>query len=737
MSRPLFCVHELLAFELGSPPGPTFAHRVNFTPLLNDLEFGDAEQQNAALAKFLSLLCEEEAFTSTHVPPHAPALFRILHVLAREPLMEEQSALKTSLLQFICSLFTLDHESSRAHLDTLLAFFVQGDSVDRYYILDALEQLAAATDDPASRAAMTASVKSHLYNGADGDAARFAGVEALENALLCGREHCTKLFFDAGAYACVLSALTTPAPDEKLRIAALSCLAHVYAHVQSGGTAPADDDDPALTLTTTTAAITRAAMRCLRDVSADVVLAATGFLHATAEEAEVRAEFADDPAALCALVVALAGKPEGTVGTGPDWLLAKLGEGGGAGDVLLRGAFEALWTAGDADVDVGVKLQVLRALKDTFLDIRVAAFRAGASELILQTLKSDVQRRTSLLVDLDKLMEEEQVIGYFLLQAGSIPVLVDIADDASPTDRPLVLSVLARLLDSYSTGPDDRISQRDTVAAALMDAPTLARIISHLYSQHAATAGASAHLLAEILLEEAGTECWSYDSSSGGKAPPTPFKDTLVTPDLATHTLNLIHAQIAPAPALHLLCQLCWGYARGFSIVQKALAPFIPGADVFFFAALDGEYSGRHAARQRCCIAEAALLAGALPRAFDLLVVEETSDMARRQAAVEGLRVVLCADSADLGLARRNEVLPRLLASLVADRTRASLERVVWMLRLLESEEDQSWLLKWTDLGNENTTEHLLELMHQFPYKTDDDPEDDAKVRQTQKACEE
>lgn len=314
-------------------------------------------------------------------------------------------------------------------------------------------------------------------------------------------------------------------------------------------------------------------------------------------------------------------------------------------------------------------------------------------------------------------MEEEQLCGYYLLKTDCVDSLLDVFEGTSPEDSRLAASVLARLLDCYS--PGERVAQREIVAKALMASNVLSRLMKGLYSDVPQRAGGAAIILAEILLEEDGDQSWSYEAESGRSPPPTPRKDQIITAELASHVIGLIQKQDVAKEALYLLCQFCWGYPRGFGIVQKSFEPIIPSADAFFFASLCGEYSSEHTSRQRRRVAEAALKAGALPRTFELLESQAGSDAAHRRAAVEGLRVILCANSVDVDIARRDATLPGVLASLVADETKDSLSQVVWILRLLQNEEDQTWILKWKVFGNSTTIDHLVNLLNLFPYNLD------------------
>lgn len=319
-------------------------------------------------------------------------------------------------------------------------------------------------------------------------------------------------------------------------------------------------------------------------------------------------------------------------------------------------------------------------------------------------------------------METEQTVGWYILKLDRAGVLFDIVEGPVAEESRLASSVLAQLLDSYSREDgDERVAQRPVVVEVLTMPDTLARIFASLHSDNPSLAGASANLLAEIISGEDGTQSWAYEEESGNPPPPTPLKDSIVTAELAHYVIGLLKKPEAAKDALHLLCQFCWGYSRGFELVQKAFEAYVPDGDVFFFASLYGEFSSRHAGRQRRRVADAAYLAGALDRTFALLEKEATSDAEHRIAAVEGLRVILCADAANLNLARENTTLPRVLFSLVADLSKKSLEPVVWFLRLLENEEDKSWLLKWTDFGNPETIQNFLKLLSMFSYSTNPD----------------
>ena len=314
-------------------------------------------------------------------------------------------------------------------------------------------------------------------------------------------------------------------------------------------------------------------------------------------------------------------------------------------------------------------------------------------------------------------MEEEQKVGFFLLKTDAINHFLTVLNGRSSAGTKLAGSILSRLLDSYSTG-EESVSLRSVVTAALVSPHSLPRVMSALYADDPTTANAAAKLLAEILAEESGTESWGYEEESGNPPPPSPNKDAIVTPDLVDRSISLLMNPICAAGALNLLCQCCWGYPRGLDLVQQGFQPYIPNADVFFFASLYGQYSSRHAGRQRRRVAEAAVRAGALPRAVALLEAEAETVEARR-AAVEGYRVLLAADSADKNVAIKSARLPVVLAALIADETSESLMGVHWMLRLLYDEENPTTFVAWTELSTPETIQHFINILNTVPEPLD------------------
>ena len=315
-------------------------------------------------------------------------------------------------------------------------------------------------------------------------------------------------------------------------------------------------------------------------------------------------------------------------------------------------------------------------------------------------------------------MEEEQKVGFFLLKTDAINQFLTVLNEPSSAGTKLAGSILSRLLDSYSTS-EESVSLRSVVTAALVSSNSLPRVISALYADDPTTANAAARLLAEILVEESGTESWGYEEdSSGNPPPPSPNKDAIVTPDLVDRSIGLLTNPICAAGALNLLCQCCWGYPRGLDLVQQGFQPYIPKADVFFFASLYGQYSSRHAGRQRRRVAEAAVRAGALPRAVALLEAEAETVEARR-AAVEGYRVLLAAESADKNVAIKSARLPVVLAALIADETSESLMGVNWMLRLLYDEENPTTFVAWTELSTPETIQHFISILNTVPEPLD------------------
>lgn len=337
-------------------------------------------------------------------------------------------------------------------------------------------------------------------------------------------------------------------------------------------------------------------------------------------------------------------------------------------------------------------------------------------------------------------MEGEQIVGYYIVKMpGAIAELMSIfsSTTSSPRQRTLIASILARLCDSFSPSVDsngdavDSEPQRAAVSATLIADDTLPRIVVGLEDEDRSVAGAVAELLAETLLEEEGTQSWSYDDTAhdGTGPPPCPGKEKILasSPTLLHNVITLLNYPESKAGALNLLSQFCWGYPPGQDSLRVAFEPFVPSADVFFWDAFYGEFDGRRVGRKRRTVAEAAVQAGALPYAFALLEKENQdphASLARRSAAVEGLRCLLCADSVDVQIARDNKVLPVMLLKLLADVEKTCLDKAMYMLRLLEKEEDaggQGWIKDWVEagFGSEEMITSLVSLLGKYPYTWD------------------
>jgi len=342
-------------------------------------------------------------------------------------------------------------------------------------------------------------------------------------------------------------------------------------------------------------------------------------------------------------------------------------------------------------------------------------------------------------------MDTDQTVGVALLRIeGGIDTFLDILEGPASEARCLAAAVLARTLDSYI----DSESQRPFATATLSGDNSYPRVLAALHSDDPKTVNAAAKLLAEILAGEEGSRSWSYEEESGAPPPGCPLKDKTVTPELAAYTIALLKTPDAAVGALALLCQFCWGYQRGFDIVKKAFEPVIPNADVFFFAALDGEFAGRHIGRQRRVVADAAVKAGGLDRASVLLEEEHLTPQAR-QAAVEGYRVMLCADSVDAIVGRENPKLPGILATLFADGSLESLKAVNFMIRLVNTEDFTKMIPAWIDFATPRTVEQLVRWINTLPQTfespnaegmTDEecsrlDKECDEKTAKTGKEC--
>jgi len=292
-------------------------------------------------------------------------------------------------------------------------------------------------------------------------------------------------------------------------------------------------------------------------------------------------------------------------------------------------------------------------------------------------------------------MDTDQTVGVALLKIeGCIAHFLDLLGDPVSEMRCLAAAVLARTLDSCI----DSKSQRPLATAALSGDNSYPRVLAALRSDDPKTVNAVAKLLAEILADEEGSKSWSYEEESGAPPPACPLKDRTVTPELAAYTIALLKQPDVAASALALLSQFCWGYQRGFDIVSKAFETVVPDADAFFFSALDGNFVGRHVGRQRRVVADAAVKAGGLDRAAVLLEEEYASPDARK-AAVEGYRVMLCADSVDAVVGRENPKLPGILATIFAEGSLESLKTVNSMIRLVSAEDFTKTIPAWKDFA--------------------------------------
>ncbi|KAF9459111.1 armadillo-type protein [Collybia nuda] len=646
------------------------------------------------------IVYQQRRFSETYLLPHIAEFFRILACVSQPPLTDEEDATRTSILSIICMFFSLSKTSRNvmaSHADSIIIYLRNNDAVDRYNIVSAIEELA--DEEPSSRDAIHTSLKAHLF-------------ETFDYIVVGGHRHVTQFFLAARAFELVLSSMSSP--DVDTRIAAQSCLTQLYAIAEMVDS----HRDVSAGTPGTTKIITSAFIKALHDESPRVVTGATDFLNGTAGD-EVKEIFVQDIMAIASLVISLGNKETQAIGTGAEWFLIKLGEGNS--NELIKLGFKQVWC--DDNIPLKTKLKIIRGgVIDTFLDIRTAALDGGLCDLMLDVIEKNNEHRLSVLTLLDQLMETEQTVGWYLLESDRTALLLKIVEEQVSAEAQLAFSVLARLLDSYKNGgEDDRISQRPTAVQLLTAPDTLAHIFTCLHSNDLIVVGASANLIAEVISEEEGTQSWSYEEESGKAPPPTPLKDIIVTAELVHYVVSLMKKPKVSKDALHLLCQFCWGYPRGFNLVKKAFEACVPDGDVFFFASLYGDFLNKHAGRQRRCVANAACLAGALDRTFLLLEREATSDAEHRRAAVEGLRVILCADSADVNLARKNVILPSVLSSLVADVCKESLGPVLWFLRLLENEEDQSWLLDWTEFGNPETVQNFLKLLNKFSYSTNPD----------------
>ncbi|KAL0958023.1 hypothetical protein HGRIS_000198 [Hohenbuehelia grisea] len=436
--------------------------------------------------------------------------------------------------------------------------------------------------------------------------------------------------------------------------------------------------------------------------------------------------------------------------------------------------------AKEAELGWEGKVRLVKGLRWTFQGIFEAACAAGLAELVVGALQEPSQYEDTLNLMKD-LMENHQKFGFYLFEAGVVPKLVQLltAADTQPHVRLLVPGVLKGLIEAY--GPKARLdklakdaeeglkvnekaNESDTDANEdadeeptpdasetsplgphinrLLTSPsTLPALLSALSSPTPTLAGAAASLIGDLMQFEDGTETFGYDSDPESDTyesarPACPLKDMLVTEGLVQRGIDLLKTEDGAPGGLDLLRRCCWGYKRGMEMVESGFRKCFDekkDLDAAFFRRMYGQYESRHTGRQRRRVAEAAFKAGALDKVLLLvekeanllgsktsLEAETDQDKARRRNTVEGLRVILCADSADVTVARHgNAHLPRLLAALLTEVSKPSFLIALWMLRLLNTDDLETQydadaerrLDKMSDVEAEAERKRLLEWL--------------------------
>ncbi|KAF9003383.1 hypothetical protein BDQ17DRAFT_1425343 [Cyathus striatus] len=640
--------------------------------IIDGLSSEQEDVKNSSLERLAYIVMWEERLAEENIIPELAKIIQVLKGMT-------DSTLFSLLLDSVCSLARISDRARTKmvpYLQDIIPNLLNGDMMDRQNILQMLDYFAQ--EKPSGHSAIVDFLRDHIYTVSVSLPPEqiISAIEAFENVIIYGRADSRRLFLEAGVLEFLLKLLDLPSAGP--RVAAQSCLVQMFGSIDE---IHEDIIKAKPTADSTKAAVLNALLKCIADEDERVSGGAIQFFGADNEE--VKQLLSDNPASVAAIVRHLGRKTSDIVGMPAEWVLVTLAEGEGFKTVSR--AFEV--TFSDDKIDTNDKLKIMSGLVSSFVNLRKAAMEGGLGEAMVEWLKDD-QFRTRTLTILNKLMEG--------------------AKGSSISECCLAASVLTRLFNSYSGGEDSK-PQREVVKERISSAYNLRRIIAVIYSSPPKVSGAVCHLIGELLLDEDGTESWMHDKDSGKPPPPTPLKDQIVTPELLKHAIGLLNHLDAAKEALYLLSQACWGNARGLSLTEMAFIPAIPDADVHFFASLYGVYDGGHAARQRRCVAEAAVKAGAIPRALELLESVSGSSCVIR-AAVEGLRVLLTADSADRDIGRRSQSLQKALAMLLADETKESFDQVYWMLMLI-IDDGNEWLNSWTEFASTESARHLVNML--------------------------
>ncbi|PPR01989.1 hypothetical protein CVT24_011116 [Panaeolus cyanescens] len=718
--------------------------RQDFPAIFQALKSADADTWNESLNKLNSFLENQNEFAVENLDViDLPMLFEVASTTTDE-------TLRSCLLEFVGTFSSLSSDAlskTIPFLPKLVALLATGNVLDLHLILSILEEIStqhpSTEEDILQELTTLYSPLTSMKSEADVEEPRMVAlIETFENCLVFDRSTLIPIFTKASVVDAVLA--TCLCNYSKAHASLISCCSQMMEHLSE-----IDNNLPDETERGNTAAFIFGVFRHLVcDKDEEVAKAAASFIGEDRNELNglMRIMFSDSLDAIKSLVLQIALKPLHTVGVPCEYALLRFIEGEEEDETkqAVKTVFAKLWS--DEDVLVDTKLQVIRGLIDSFTDLRKIAIDNGLCDFVINIgcQKSDHDQTISALVNtiiiflvvepishfvciktlLDKGMESEQYIGSVLIDMeGALQYFVDLLVENGPSDvRKLAGSILARTLDSYNDG----VSRREAAAKFLTSSATRPKLLSLLDSDNVEIVNAGLHLLGEILSGEPG---FSFRDEDEPEAP-CPSKDIIVSKELVEKTVQLLKSPPIAVEALYLLSQFTWEYKRGFELLKTAFEAVVPTADVFFFQSLYGEYVNRHTGRQRRVIAEAAFKAGGLQRVFALLEQDYTTVEARR-AAVESVRVLLAADSADVAVGRKSARLAHVVAVLLTDDTVESLKVARFMIRLLsysfaDADADSIDLDAWKGEITSETVQQLMKWAGKGPDVVDVHAEEEA-----------
>lgn len=257
------------------------------------------------------------------------------------------------------------------HVEALISI-VSINDVDRLYVFHTLEQLLEVGDALSLR--VQSAFRTSLFSNSDHmytPEETIGVIETLESCI--STVHLYQLAINAGAFPFIMAAASSPSVP--VRIQVQKCLTQIMA----GDLLNQADFEDGSPPTPTKQEVFSVFLQCAKDSEDKVAWPAVDFLISSDDE-KVPPAFAADPQVVLKLVILL-GRKENleVIGAPAEWALAKLLEieHGKA----IKAAFEALWK--DSELTDQTKMDVVRGLVNSFLDLRRLALEGGLAAFMM------------------------------------------------------------------------------------------------------------------------------------------------------------------------------------------------------------------------------------------------------------------------------------------------------------------------------------------------------------------